>query len=450
MVQPTTRNTKITLEEEAMPGSVVEARQAAERAAVSKASKVPTAKELEAMPDKVRADVSNRVKAETLINIAMLSEGVDFEIKNAESNLAAIIAEAEATTAMAEAAAAEAEAYAAQGEADLAEANRLVIEGFESGLPTFEYSGIGDPFKEVINQDPKYTNAGIAAAIAALKAVGVEGLGDALTQIRDLYPDISSDDALLLLKFDKRFNAPYLDRFQGNKMLMDKGFAPLDDKVYLANEQAYSKIFTAYNLETFNNRSKYAEFIGNLVAPEEIGERVSNVYERVTKGPQDVTNAIKELFPELTTQDLMAYALDPKTQLPVLKRKIQAAEIGGAALAQGLGISSEQGPTKVLSPYTNVQREALGIDTLVSEGVSREQAVAGYSAVAGVLEGGEKLSAIYGKDYKQYGRLQAEQEAFLKSAEAKSTREKLVGREIAEFSGTAGRFASRDRAAGLI
>lgn len=445
MAQPF-RETKVRLEEEAMPGSAVEARQTAQRKKVAAENIVPSTKELKEMPSaaqqRIRDAIESQIKkqAEIIASIEIL--------RFPEATAAEM--EAEADLAAAEAYAAEARAIEASIEGELAEAegDKIIADGVKKGI--ISYSGLPTVLQAAVDEQPEYENPGLAAAIAALRAVGVEGLTDVMGKIRELYPDISSDDALLLLKFDPRFNESYLARFQGNKMLMDKGFAPLDDKIYLANEQAYSKIFTAYNLQTFNNRTKYSELIGNLIAPEEVGERVSNVYERITKGPQDVMSALKELYPELTTQDLMAYALDPKTQLPVLKRKIQAAEIGGAALSQGLTIASEQGPTKTGAPYTNIQRAALGIDTLVSEGVTREQAVAGYSAVAGVLEGGEKLSSIYGKGYKQYGRLEAEKEAFLKSAEAKAARESLVAREKAEWSGTAGRLASRDRAAGLI
>lgn len=431
----------ITLEPEDMAGSVTEAKLEAQRRRAISQNIVPSAKEIAKMPPDLQKDVIERF-------IETQSKKLDEVFSAAEAEQIAIEAEIELTRAEAFESEAKAIEAAAEGEKALAEGDKIIADGVKSGI--LKYSELPPVFQQAVNQQPEFSDAGLAAAIAALSAVGVEGLADVMSQIRELYPDISSEDALLLLKFDPRFRDPYLARFQGNKMLMDKGLAPLDDKVYLANEQAYSKIFTSYGLNTFNNRSRYADLIGNLVAPEEVGERVSNVYERVTKGPEDVNRALRQLYPELTTQDLMAYALDPKTQLPVLRRKIQAAEIGGAALSQGLTIAPEDRQVMARAPYTNVQRTALGIETLVEEGVTREQAVAGYSAVASVLEPAEKLSAIYGDGYKQYGRLEAEQEAFLKSAEAKAARERLTGREIGEFSGRAGRLASRDRAAGIL
>jgi hypothetical protein len=277
----------------------------------------------------------------------------------------------------------------------------------------------------------------LAAVIAALSAVGVEGLVPVMADIRKVYPDISSEDALMLLKFDPRFNKPYMTRFAGNKMRMDAGFAPLDDKEYLANEAAYNKIFTAYGLERFANRAEYARQIGNRVAPQELGEKVAATYDRVIKGAAETRKAIQELNPELTDADLMAVALDPATQLPVITRKIQAAEIGGAALAQNLTIGMAAAP-EVKSGYTNVTRKGLGVEELLAQGVDLETARRGFANVAEVLPTAEKLSAIYGATLDQYGRLEAEQEQFKGLASAKRKREQLSEREIAAFSGEAG------------
>jgi hypothetical protein len=339
---------------------------------------------------------------------------------------------------MAEAAEAEAAAYAAEATAAEAEGDRLVVEGFEKGLPGFGYNQIGSTFQNVVNQQPKYTNAGVAAAIAALQAVGVEGLVDVMAQIRELYPDISSEDALMLLKFDKRFNEPYLTRFAGNRALMDAGFAPMDDKEYLATEKAFDKIFTSYDLKTFNNRERYAKLIGGRVSAEELADRVSLAYDRVVKGAGETRKALEQLYPELTTGDLMAYAIDPVNQLPALQRKVQAAEIGGAALAQNLSIGMQAAPTQATG-FTNVQRQGMGIEELQAQGVDLARAREGFAAVADVLPTAEKLSALYGGRMAQYGRLEAEQEAFQDLASAKRARRKLTETEIAQFQGQSGR-----------
>lgn len=306
---------------------------------------------------------------------------------------------------------------------------QAAIAGAESAL-----AGITIPEPEIEGGD---ISAQLAAIIAALSAVGVEGLVPVMADIRKIYPDISSEDALMLLKFDPRFNKPYMTRFAGNKMRMDAGFAPLDDKEYLANEAAYNKIFTAYGLNQFANRAEYARQIGNRVAPQELGEKVSIAYDRVIKGAAETKKAAQQLNPWLTDSDILAYALSPETQLPVIQRKAQAAEIGGAALAQNLTIGATSAPT-VDSGYTNVVRKGLGVEELVAQGVDLATARKGFENVAAVLPTAEKLSAIYGATLDQYGRLEAEQEQFKGLASERRKRERLTEREIAAFSGKAG------------
>jgi hypothetical protein len=282
------------------------------------------------------------------------------------------------------------------------------------------------------------STAALDAILASLAAIGVEGLAGVMNQIREEYPDISSEDALLLLKFDPRYNKPYMTRFSGNKMRMDAGFAPLDDKEYLANEAAFSKIFTAYGIDKqFANRAEYARQIGNRVAPQELAERVSLGYDRLTKGATETLKAITTLFPELTDKDLLAYVIDPVNQLPAITRKVQAAEIGGAALAQNLTIGLTTPPT-TSSGYTNVARTGLSIDELLAQGVDLQTARRGFANVAEVLPTAEKLSGIYGNVLEQYGRQQAEEEQFKGLASAQRKREQLTQREIAAFSGEAG------------
>lgn len=439
------RDTRIRLEEEAMAGSDIEAAQERERKARIKKTQIPTAKELERMPTKIAERTKDLIKAEVLVNLAQLPIAVDTAIFNSGKDLDAIESEILAENAMAEANLLAAEAYANEASAQVIEGDKIITDAFESGQ--FSYTDLPTVFKETVNELPQYTNAGVAAAIAALQGVGVEGLVKVMEDIRKLYPDISSDDALMLLKFDKRFNAPYLQRFAGNKMLQDKGFRMLDDKDYLATEAAFNKIFVSYGLQQFSNREKYASLIGNSISADELAGRVSTAYDRVVKGAAETRDALKRLFPELNDSDILAYALDPVNQLPALKRKVQAAEIGGAALAQNLSIGLQAAAPERVG-YTNVARQGLGVEELMAQGVTLDEARKGYSAVAGVLPTAEKLSSIYGARMQQYGRLQAEQEEFMNSAEAKRRRLQLSEAEKAAFSGEAGVLKSQRRSTG--
>lgn len=436
----------LRLEEDAMAGSAVERRQQEQRRAAIKETQIPTDKEIKAMPPKVAERVREDIKDRVSAQLATLPFKIDLAIKTAEEDLKTILAESAASTKLIEELDVEAARLAAEAKTAAAEGDKVIAEAVKSGQ--FKYMELPPIFKEVINQQPQYatvSDAGLAAAAAALGAVGVEGLVEVMAEIRRLYPGISSEDALNLLKFDKRFNTAYLTRFAGNKKLQDAGFAMMDDKTYLATEAAYSKIFNAYGLKQFANRDKYSNLIGSMVSADELAGRVSAGYDRIVKGAAVTKDALNKLFPELSDVDILAYVVDPVNQLPAIQRKIQAAEIGGAALAQNLSIGLTQGPTDA-SGYTNVSRQGLSIEQLQAQGIDLEEARRGYSAVAGVLPTAEKLSALYSRGLGQYGRKQAEQEAFLNLAEAKTAREKLSAREIAEFSGESGMLKSQTRA----
>lgn len=401
-------------------------------------------------PTQVVDPVKAAIAAETI----RLRTSVDEAITKEEENLAAIIAQAEADIEEAERLAAEAKAAQELAEKQIAEAKVLETEALAGEVtafnldPTVTFSQLPPNKQANVSKGMFDGNAAFTALFSSLSALGLEGLVDVLNNIRTLYPDISSQDALLLLKYDKRYNEPYLKRFEGNRKRMAAGLAPLDDATYLSNEAAYKKIFESYGLRQFANQEKYANFIGNDIAPDEVAARVQLVYDRVQGALPQVSKALLQFYPELTTQDLMAYTLDPVNQLPVIQRKIQAAEIGGAALAQNLG-TSLQATTFTgaqAAPYANVKRGTIGVETMLKAGTDAAEAAKASAYIADVLPVSEKLSSIYANGYQQYGQLQAEQEAYLGSIEAKKAREALVGRERAEFSGQAGNLKSQRRA----
>ena len=404
------------------------------------APRTPSYAELPFVPKSQQADYRAALKAQMAASQSALDELINktnAQLAELESiNPADVAAEAEAIRAQYEKEyeAADAEAKAAEAEADAA-----ISAAVRAGI--IKYSDAPAGVKKIINELPEFKDAGIAAATAALQAVGVEGLVGVMEEIRKLYPDISSDDALMLLRFDPRFNAQYMKRFAGNKMLMDAGFAPLDDKEYLSNERAYNDIFSAYDLPQFNNRDRYAKLIGGRVSPDSLATRVSLVADRVMKGIPEVRAALNQFYPELTDSDLMAYGIDPLTQLPALQRKIQAAELGGAALLQGLGIGLQAAPTE-RSIYSNVRRQGLSTEELMAQGTTLAEARKGYAAVAEVLPTAEKLSSIYAGRLEQFGRQQAEEAEFKQLASAKRAKKALSEAETAAFSGESGRGAT--------
>ena len=261
----------------------------------------------------------------------------------------------------------------------------------------------------------------------------ITDLASVLEDIRDEYPEASSEEVLTLLQFDPRYNAKFNERFAANQKRLKEGKPVLSPSEYLKLEQGYIKVLNAYNLPTFKTQKYYDTFIESDLDVEEVTDRIQLGYDRVLND-QAVQSAFNKFFSSLGFSDIVAGMLDPVNQLPALERKVKAAEIGGAALRQGL-MTSELAATEAQAnvPYTNVTRGTVGADVLGREGVTKAQAEAGYRNIAQLLPTAEKLSSIYGKTELQYGLLEAEQEQLQGLASAARKRQRLTELETAQF-----------------
>jgi hypothetical protein len=142
--------------------------------------------------------------------------------------------------------------------------------------------------------------------------------------------------------------------------------------------------------------------------------------DRVINANPEVANALKQFYPDISNGDILAYALNPEQGLKDIQRKVTAAEIGGAAMAQKLG--------------TSVSRA----EELAKYGVTKETAQRGFEVVAQAAPRGGQLAAIYGQD--PYTQQTSETEIFnlAGSAEAAKKRKKISGLEEATFGGQSG------------
>lgn len=266
-----------------------------------------------------------------------------------------------------------------------------------------------------------------------LKSYGMEGVAATIAQIRADYPEISSENLMLLLKNDSRYNAEYNKRFAGNVKLKAAGLPTLDDASYLKAEDEYKKIFTAYGATTLATKDYYATLIGNRMDAVDVTSRMNDAYGLLKQSPW-VMNAFKQYYEAITEGDVLALILDEKTQLPIITQKVQAAQIGGAALAQGLKTS--------LASAQDLQ----------ASGVTVAGAQTGYSGIAVDMANYEKLLELGAKKDVKTEDVQAKLEAsrLKKTASAIQEERAAVSTEIARFSGGPGRLASKDRAQGLI
>jgi hypothetical protein len=228
----------------------------------------------------------------------------------------------------------------------------------------------------------------------------------------------------------------YKKRFAANAQRIAKGLTAISEAEYLGLEDQYQNIMRNYGLpESYYTRGDmgvqegFNKFIANDVSAAELEDRVMTAQSRVMNANPEVLASLKEFYPGITNGDILAYTLDPSKALTDIKRKITAAEIGGAATQAGL----KTGMTRA--------------EELAAAGITKQQAQQGFQTVAEVAPRGGVLSEIYNQS--PYTQTTAEQEVFglAGSVDAARQRKKLTQLETAAFQGSAGAGAiARDRA----
>jgi hypothetical protein len=269
------------------------------------------------------------------------------------------------------------------------------------------------------------------AAISAL--LSSYGIGDLSTAITDAVIKGYSSDTIQLIMQDPKGTDPlavaFQTRFPANKARLAAGKSVLSPAEYLAAERSYAQVLQSYGVASLATKEKMNAFITNDVSASEVADRVGLAVTRVKNADADTKAALALYYPMLNQSDIIGAVLDPTEGLPALQRKVQLAEIGGAAIAAGL--KTVDSANKLTS--INIK---MGQEALASLGVTKEQARAGFQQVAEVTPRAEFLSQIStGEDY---GQLQAEQEAFQGLASAKRARVALTEQEKARFGGASG------------
>jgi len=219
----------------------------------------------------------------------------------------------------------------------------------------------------------------------------------------------------------------YQTRFAANADRVKKGLAAITEAEYIGLEDQYQNIMRNYGLpESYYAKGQYGtqaglqSFIANDVSATELEDRVLTAQQRVVNSNPEVLASLKAFYPDITNGDILAYTLDPTNALDAIKRKVTAAEIGGAATQAGL----TAGLTRA--------------EELAKAGINKAQAQQGFQTVAEVAPRGGQLAAMYGES--PYTQQTAEQEVFglTGSVEAANKRKKLAGLERASFAGQSG------------
>ena len=265
------------------------------------------------------------------------------------------------------------------------------------------------------------------------------GLGDLTGAITEAVQKGYSNDTIQLIMQDPNSKDPlavaFQTRFSGNKARFAAGKPVLSPGEYLAAERTYAQVLQSYGVGTLAKKETMSTFIAGDISAAEVADRVGLAIDRVKNADPFTKAALASYYPSLNQTDIVSALLDPAEGLPALKRKVQIAEIGGAAKMQGLttGLATTSG---VASDYQGVTTGALGAESLAQYGITQEEARKGYQAVAEIAPRAEFLSSISGGE--DYTRLEAEQEAFLGLASAKRKRLSLTEQEQSRFAGQSG------------
>jgi hypothetical protein len=223
----------------------------------------------------------------------------------------------------------------------------------------------------------------------------------------------------------------YKKRFAANAQRINKGLRALSEAEYIGLEDQYQDVMRRYGLpDTYYARGDmgrqegFEKFIGGDVSPVELEDRIQTAQRRVLNAAPQIKDALTQYYGnEISNGDILAYVLDPDKAIENIKRKVTAAEIGGAASIAGLGAARNRA------------------EELQRFGVTGEQARQGYNAISEFLPQARVLGERYAKQgLGDYTQETAESEVFAipGSADAGRKRRKLAELETAQFSGTSG------------
>ena len=249
---------------------------------------------------------------------------------------------------------------------------------------------------------------------------GDEKFVSELSDIIDQYVKDGYDPATISVMLPS--TKPYQIRFSGNEGRIKAGLSAYSPKDYLTAESVYNETLRTYGLEDLATREMMGLFIGGLTSPDEIQQRVVNVYDRIRNADPALKSEferVKELSQGQISETAFAKALlTGKTGAEELKKKIATAEIASEARVRGLNVNRAQ--------------------ELQQLGVTREQARAGFEQVTLAQPVVNKLSQIYDKTTPDALGLQKELESEQFLGLQSQRRKRLAEQEQTAFMGQSG------------
>lgn len=260
---------------------------------------------------------------------------------------------------------------------------------------------------------------------AALTEMGLADLADVVDSM------IKNDYTAAQIKLELPKTKEYTARFPGMEALRKAGRA-INEATYIANERAYTQTLRAYGLDAsmLGNRTALGTYIANEVSPREFEERVDIAATRVKNNP-DVLETFKIYYPEVDQSGVIAYMLNPKAGLDIIKKQVRTSEIGSAAVRAGFAQS-------VVSAT-----EAANLVPAVGEG-SYAQISLEFQRARQLAQSQRRLAEI---ERQQYSDLEAIGAVVGDNVQNIMASERRAAREVARFGGTSGLTSTSLRSA---
>jgi hypothetical protein len=227
------------------------------------------------------------------------------------------------------------------------------------------------------------------------------------------------DEASITLQLNN--TKAYKQRFGGvNEDRKAKGLAALSPRAIVGMEGEYKVLFRQYGLpaDMFDSPDDLRKYVANDVSKTEMQDRLNLARAAVTSDDPFIRDTYRAWYASgLNEGDAIAAVLNPEKALPEIERKVRAAQFGGAATQQGLGLT-ESRATELANLGGDPSR-------------ARQQ----FGAVKDIERRAGTLAGIYGQDYG--GQRDAEDAVFLENSDAAERIRKIGSRERAEFGGRA-------------
>lgn len=249
-----------------------------------------------------------------------------------------------------------------------------------------------------------------AAMSQLLQAVGLGSLSTVLWSY--IVNDYSEDTITLLIQDTPEWK----QRFAGNEERKRLGLPVLSPMEYLDVETAYKTLMRSYGLPAgfYDDPADFAEAIGNGVSPNELQERLELRRRVYTSGEMTGVADYMRAY-GFNDGDTVAFYIDPDRALPLLRKQVEAAEIGAAARAAKFG-----------------SLDALDALRLAERGISEQMALEGFAAAAERLSLTEALPGQTPDTVTSRDLVAAQFEG---DAEARRKVERVAATRVAQFEG---------------